>query len=103
MKKAKKAAASKQAKNVVVKATPNATDQPKRLGCLSAAVKVLEDAGQPMNAKAMIDAMLAKSLWTTGGKTPASTLYAALIREIAAKGDKSRFKKTDRGLFGLNT
>jgi hypothetical protein len=26
-------------------------------------------------------------------------MYAAIIREIAAKGSSARFKKTDRGLF----
>jgi hypothetical protein len=44
--------------------------------------------------------MLAKSLWKTGGKTPAATIYAAIIREIAQKGKDARFKKVDRGRFG---
>ena len=39
----------------------------------------------PMRAKEMIAAMEAKGLWTSpGGKTPEATLYAAIIREIAA-------------------
>ena len=46
--------------------------------------------------------MPAKKYWATGGKTPWATLYAAVIREIAAKGKESRFKKTGRGLFDLN-
>jgi hypothetical protein len=33
------------------------------------------------------------------GKTPASTLYAAIAKEIATKGKHSRFQKTDRGRF----
>jgi hypothetical protein len=28
-------------------------------------------------------------------------VYAAIIREIAAKGDKARFRKTARGKFEL--
>jgi short subunit dehydrogenase-like uncharacterized protein len=53
-----------------------------------------------MRAVEMIDAMRARCLWTSpGGKTPAASLYAAIIREIAAKGEKARFKKADRGLF----
>ena len=32
----------------------------------------------------------------------AARFYAAIIREIANKGDKARFKKTDRGLFELS-
>ena len=34
-----------------------------------------------------------------GGKTPEATLYAAIIREIAAKGTAARFKKHERGVF----
>src|SRR5688572_13270079 len=34
-----------------------------------------------------------------GGKTPAQTLYSAILREINTKGRDSRFKKTERGLF----
>ena len=53
-----------------------------------------------MGAKAMIEAMAAKGLWTSpGGKTPEATLYAAIVREIATKGAASRFAKHDRGLF----
>ena len=62
---------------------------------------MLADAGEPLNTKTMVERMLAKGLWKTGGKTPAATIYAAIIREIAAKGSKSRFRKTDRGKFTL--
>jgi hypothetical protein len=48
----------------------------------------------------MIAQMEAKGLWKSpGGKTPEATLYAAIIREIAAKGKEARFAKHDRGLF----
>jgi hypothetical protein len=41
-----------------------------------------------------------QGLWTSpGGKTPEATLYAAIIREIAAKGTAARFKKHERGVF----
>ena len=53
-----------------------------------------------MRAKEMIAAMEAKGLWRSpGGKTPEATLYAAIIREIAAKGTAARFKKHERGVF----
>jgi hypothetical protein len=53
-----------------------------------------------MRAKEMIAKMEAKGLWKSpGGKTPEATLYAAIIREIAAKGDKARFKKHEKGVF----
>jgi hypothetical protein len=68
---------------------------------LDAAVAVLAEAGKPMNTKAIVERMLSTGLWKTNGKTPAATIYAAIIREVAAKGDKSRFRKTDRGMFEL--
>lgn len=44
--------------------------------------------------------MAAKKLWSSpGGKTPASTLYSAILREINAKWKDARFKKTERGKF----
>ena len=71
-----------------------------KMSALDAAAKVLAEAGEPLTARAMIEAMAAKGYWTSpGGKTPHSTLYAAIIREIAKKGDESRFKKADRGQF----
>jgi len=78
---------------------PGATQR--GLSGLDAAAQVLAEAGTPLNAKAMVAQMLAKNLWKTSGKTPAATIYAAIIREIAAKGDKSRFRKTERGKFEL--
>ena len=82
--------------------TPKAPKEkkPKRVSALDAAAQVLAGADKPMRAKEMIADMEAKGLWKSpGGKTPEATLYAAIIREIAAKGDKARFKKHDRGVF----
>jgi hypothetical protein len=68
---------------------------------LDAAAKVLAEAGKPMSCKVMVEQMLAKGLWATTGATPSSTLYSALIREIANRKDASRFKKTGPGEFAL--
>jgi hypothetical protein len=68
---------------------------------LDAAAQVLRDKGEAMTCKAIVEEMLAKGLWKTQGKTPASTLYAALTKEIEGKADESRFIKTGRGLFSL--
>jgi len=74
--------------------------KPKRVSALDAAAQVIAGAKAPMRAKEMVAEMEAKGLWKSpGGKTPEATLYAAIIREIAAKGDKARFKKHDKGLF----
>ena len=73
---------------------------PKRVSALDAAAQVVAGAKVPMRAKEMIAEMEAKGLWKSpGGKTPEATLYAAIIREIAAKGEKARFKKHDKGVF----
>ena len=74
----------------------------KRPSGLDAAAKVLGGTGEPMSCKAIVEKMLAEKLWQTTGKTPQATIYAAIVREIAAKGDASRFQKTDRGKFTLN-
>jgi len=71
------------------------------LSGLDAAAKVLADAGEPLNCKTIVERAIEKGLWKTGGKTPAATVYAAIIREIAKKGDASRFSKTERGMFAL--
>ena len=68
---------------------------------LDAAAKVLADAGEPLNCKTIVERMLEKGLWQTKGRTPASTIYAAMTREIAAKADAARFRKADRGMFTL--
>jgi hypothetical protein len=61
---------------------------------------VLEKAGQTMTCQEMIKVMAAKGYWTSpGGKTPAATLYSAILREITTKGAASRFQKTERGKF----
>src|SRR5262249_5783168 len=64
----------------------------KRLSALDAAALVLREAGQPMSCPELIAQMAAQGYWTSPkGKTPASTLYAALQREAKLKGKESRF------------
>ena len=72
----------------------------KRLSALDAAAKVLQEAGRSLNCQGMIADMAAKGYWSSPqGKTPAATLYAALLREIKTKGTQARFQKTARGQF----
>ena len=92
-------AASKNPKKAKSKKTKEAAEA-KKLSALDAAAQVLAETGQPMSCKEMIEAMVAKGYWSSpGGKTPASTLYSGITKEIATKGKESRFKKTDRGRF----
>jgi hypothetical protein len=82
------------------KADKAKADKPKRISGLDAAAKVLEESGQPMTAKEMVEAAEAKGYWKSpAGKTPHATIVSAIIREIAKKGDASRFVKTERGKF----
>ena len=108
-KRASKAKAAKRTKaKTAAKAKPAAkaktkkAAKPKRLSALDAAATVLKKSGKPMRSRELITVMAERGLWTSpGGKTPHATLYAALIREIAAKGKDSRFTKTERGLFAF--
>jgi len=75
-----------------------------RLSALDAAARVLEEAGRPMTCQEMITTMAEKGYWTSpGGKTPAATLYSAILREVQTKAGVSRFVKTERGKFARTT
>ena len=75
----------------------------KAMSLMDAAVNILsQGTGDPMRCKDIVDLAIKRGLWTPRtGKTPASTLYAAILREIVTKGDASRFVKTERGKFAL--
>ena len=89
---------TKAAKKIPAKKTK--VPKEKKLSAIDAAAQVLSASKEPLNAKELIEAMGAKSLWTSpGGKTPHATLYSAIIREIALKGKEARFEKTERGKF----
>ncbi len=90
--------------NEPARPTQKADARPKRMSALDAAAEVLRRTGEPMNAKAMIAAMAEQGLWQSpNGKTPEATLYAAILRELKAKGDTARFRKVGRGQFEFNT
>ena len=69
---------------------------------LDAAARVLAESKEPMGVRQIVDVALEKGYWKSGGKTPWATIYSAIVREIAAKGTDSRFKKVDRGRFTVN-
>lgn len=93
-------ATSKSSKKDKSKKTKETGDDQKKLSALDAAAKVLAEIGKPMSCKEMIEAMGKKGYWSSpGGKTPESTLYSAVLKELSTKGKESRFKKTDRGRF----
>jgi hypothetical protein len=78
--------------------------KPKRMSCLDAAAKVLADSGIAMSTGEMMEAIGKANLWSSPhGRTPAATLYSAVLREINTKGTESRFTKTERGKFTAKT
>jgi hypothetical protein len=78
-----------------------AEPQQKKPSALDAAARVLAETGAPMGCKELIGAMAGKGYWMSpGGKTPSGTLYSAIAREIAMKGDLARFTKAGPGRFG---
>jgi len=80
---------------------PTAPAAPKKkLSLLNAALEVLKSGDESLTARQMVEAAKDRGIWTPGaGKTPEQTLYSAIMREIKAKGDASRFVKDARGHF----
>ena len=67
----------------------------RKSGCLDAAVRVLAEAGKPMTCGDIVKVALEKGYWRTRGATPGATLYAAVLRECAAKSAKARFRRAE--------
>ena len=79
------------------------SDKPvKRMSLLSAAVEVLKAAGpeHPMNCKEILEAIVARELWTpTNCKTPEQTLYGSIFREINTTEHPRIAKSNVKGKF----
>ncbi|NRA37016.1 MAG: hypothetical protein HRU15_02645 [Planctomycetes bacterium] len=96
---AKKAPGKKVA--TVKKVTSVKPKQTGKYSLLEAACIVLGQSKDPLQCTVMIERILNDKLWTTAGKTPAATLYSAILREMKVKGKDARFKKTGKGKFAL--
>lgn len=66
-----------------------------------AAIKVLQEAGEPLHAKESTARILARKLWKSGGKTPHATVSAHIYADIKKNGQKSPFVRTYPGTFSL--
>lgn len=98
--KPKKSAPKRKKAAKTVAAADRAVDAaPKRFSGLDAAAVILKAAGEPMRPADIYAKAHEQGLWSPGGKTPASTLAAALCTSVI-KG-KGRFIKAGRGLFAL--
>ena len=67
-----------------------------------AALRVLQEEGKPMRARELCDLAHRRGYCDMPGKTPWSTIAAALSTDINEKGENSRFKKVGPGLFAVN-
>jgi restriction system protein len=68
---------------------------------LDAVEQVLTEAGAPLHYEAITKQVLEKGLWTAAGKTPEATVNARLAVDIKTNRKKSRFQRTDKGMFAL--
>jgi hypothetical protein len=99
---AEQAAEPKPAKKRRARSEQPAATGEKKVSALDAAARILAEEHRPMGCQEMIGAMAIKGYWTSpGGKTPAATLYSAILREIDTNGDASRFVKVGKGQFAL--
>jgi len=94
-------AAAQPAEDAAPKTRKKAERKDGTMSGLDAAAKVLTDAGEPLDSKTIVERAIEQGLWKTGGKTPAATIYAAMLREAQKKGDASRFRKASRGKFEI--
>ncbi|MGD9126055.1 MAG: winged helix-turn-helix domain-containing protein [Planctomycetia bacterium] len=98
---ASKAAKAKPATKRPPKKSPKTSG--KKTSLLDVAAQVLETEDRPMGCHEIVEAAIEQNFWKPGsGKTPANTLYSSIIREIAKRGDDSRFQRSEeRGKFEL--
>jgi len=97
----KTAQVEKETKDTNNSAEPKKERTRSKPGGLSCALRVLQEEARPLSCPEMVKLMLEKGYWKTDGKTPAATIFSAIITEIKKKGADSRFRKTERGKFEL--
>jgi predicted NUDIX family phosphoesterase len=68
---------------------------------LSAAYRVLKQKGLPLTVREITEIAMREKILATGGKTPHQTMKSKLSTDILNKHERSLFKRTDTGRFGL--
>lgn len=68
---------------------------------LEAAAEVLGRVGKPMHYREIAAMAIEAGLVTTSGKTPEDTVNARISQDIAKNGFRSRFQRTEPGVFAL--
>lgn len=68
---------------------------------LEAAKRVMRRNRRPMDCKEIMEKILSQGLWETQGKTPATTLYLAFVRDRERHGNRSEVLWVAKGQFAL--
>ena len=71
------------------------------MSILTAVETVLTEAGVPLHYKEITKRLLNQGLWATTGQTPDATVNAQLAVDIKRRGEASRFRRADKGVFAL--
>ena len=89
------------AKPMATKATHETkpTKNGDKMSGLEAAHKVLVEEARPMKVREITELAQERGYCDLPGLTPSATISSAIQREIKAKGEASRFIKTDKGMF----
>jgi len=69
---------------------------------LEAAYKILKKKRKPLHSKEILKIALKKGFIKTKGKTPEAMVNTVLLRNIKAKGNKSKFVKVGPSTFAVN-
>jgi hypothetical protein len=67
----------------------------------SAALRGLQDAGEPLHYRAIAERAAARGLLTGSGRTPEQPMAAQLRADVSGRGDASPFVPVRRWVFGL--
>ncbi|MBM3150471.1 MAG: hypothetical protein FJZ88_10675, partial [Chloroflexi bacterium] len=81
--------------------TTDKEPQPSYLSYKEAALRVLRDAGQSLNAQEITTRAIKQELINPQGLTPDATMGAQLYTDVNRQGVASLFRKEGRNLFGL--
>ena len=82
---------------------PGRGHAPRKPSLMSAAADLLAETGQAMNCNQIVQILDERGIWSSpNGKTPGATLYAGLNREIAEKGERSRFARMGKGQYAAS-
>ena len=70
-----------------------------KMSGLEAAHKVLIEEARPMKVREITELAQERGYCDLPGLTPSATISSAIQQDIKAKGEASRFIKTDKGMF----